>query len=101
MTTQPTREAYLHEVPLGEPLSKDQLYELFSQQPEHPILLACLQMLRNQQAEYHRASTLPPVDRDARDYRAYHDGLAAGVEEVFWDVCRARFAPLSETEESQ
>ena len=99
--TETTREAYLHEVPLGEPMTVQAMNELLSQQPEHPILLACLQMLRNQQAEYQRASTLPPVERDARDYRAYHDGLAAGVEEVFWGICGARFAKISDSEANQ
>ena len=96
-----TREAYLHDVPLGEPMTVQEFNELLSQQPEHPILLACLQMLRNAAAEFQKASTLPPVERDARDYRAYPDGLAAGVEEVFWGICGARFAKISESEASQ
>lgn len=84
------RNAYMHEVDLGTPLQDTEQIHLIAGHGKDPVVLAILQKLRNRVAEVDRAGRQVPSSEisDPGDYRAYHDGGADALEEIFWDILR-------------
>ncbi len=89
-----TRDAYMHEANIGQPLSDSEILQMISQHGKDPVTLAILQMLRNKACSMEKAGRQVPAGADPGDFRAYHGGAADALEEFFWDVYRAKQTEL-------
>lgn len=88
------REGYMHDVDLGKPVDDADMARVFIDHPD--LVTMCLQMLRNKAAEIERTGRQPPITNVRDDFRAYHDGGADALEEVFWELKRLSTRPPAE-----
>jgi len=92
-----TRDAYLHEIDLGRPLSDEEMTAVLQGSMGTEAVRAVLQLLRNMSADMDREGRQPlmAAAADAGDWRAHHDGAAAAHEAAFWNVYRRVHAPAA------
>lgn len=76
---------YLHSVDLGPELHAVERAQIMGRDRDSELMRAVLQELRDKAADMNMASYQPPANlADKGDYRAYHDGGAIALEEMFW-----------------
>lgn len=77
-------EFQMHQIDVGPQLDQEEIAHRIAEAKGHPAVTAFLQLLRNQAAMIDKTGRQPPASAVPSDYRAYHDGGADALEEVFW-----------------
>lgn len=97
-----TRDAYMHEVDLGQAFDDEELRHQVNLHGKEPAFQAVLQWIRNKATQVDKSGRQVPVGADPHDYRAYHGGGADALEEIFWDLYQATMTDLDkELEEGE